>query len=43
MAASAAEACSEKAAYWSEHIAAWHRSGLSKGHTVDGMVFPRVP
>ena len=31
MAASAAEACSEKAAYWSEHIAAWQRSGLSQG------------
>ena len=31
MAASAAEACSEKAAYWSEHIAAWHKSGLSQG------------
>ena len=31
MATSAAERCSEKAAYWSEHIAAWHKSGLSQG------------
>ena len=31
MATSAAEGCSEKAAYWSEHIAAWHKSGLSQG------------
>ena len=31
MAASAVEVCSEKAAYWSEHIVAWHRSGLSQG------------
>ena len=31
MATSAAEGCSEKAAYWSEHIAVWHRSGLSPG------------
>ena len=31
MAASATEVCSEKAAYWSEHIAVWHRSGLSQG------------
>ena len=27
----AAEVCSEKTAYWSEHIEAWHRSGLSQG------------
>ena len=31
MAPSAAEGSSEKAAYWSEHIAAWHKSGLSQG------------
>ena len=31
MATSAAEGCSEKAAYWTEHIAAWHCSGLSQG------------
>ena len=31
MAASAAEVRSEKAAYWSEHIEAWQRSGLSQG------------
>ena len=31
MAASAAEVCSEKAAYWTEHIAAWQRSGLTQG------------
>ena len=31
MAASAAEVRSEKAAYWSEHVAAWQRSGLSQG------------
>jgi len=28
MAASATEVRSEKAAYWSEHVAAWQRSGL---------------
>ena len=27
----AAEMCSEKAAYWSEHVTAWQRSGLSQG------------
>ena len=27
----ATEVCSEKAAYWSEHIAAWQRSDLSQG------------
>ena len=27
----AAEVCSEKAAYWSEHIAAWQCSDLSQG------------
>jgi len=27
----AAEVCSEKAVYWSEHIEAWQRSGLSQG------------
>lgn len=31
MAASSTELSFEKAAYWSEHIAAWHRSGLSQG------------
>ncbi|BAH75341.1 IS66 family insertion sequence element accessory protein TnpA [Solidesulfovibrio magneticus] len=31
MATSAAEGCSEKATYWTEHIAAWHKSGLSQG------------
>jgi len=31
MAASATEVRSEKAAYWSEHVAAWQRSGLSQG------------
>ena len=31
MVASSAELSFEKAAYWSEHIAAWHRSGLSQG------------
>ena len=31
MAASATEVRSEKAAYWSEHIAAWQHSGLSQG------------
>lgn len=31
MAASAAEVRSKKAKYWSEHIAAWLRSGLSQG------------
>jgi len=31
MTASAAAACSEKAAYWSEHLKAWQRSGLSQG------------
>ena len=31
MAASATEHRSEKAAYWSEHIAAWRGSGLSQG------------
>ena len=31
MAASSAELSFEKAAYWSEHIEAWHRSGLSQG------------
>ncbi|WP_428565698.1 MAG: IS66 family insertion sequence element accessory protein TnpA [Solidesulfovibrio sp. DCME] len=31
MATSATEQCSEKAAYWSEHIATWQRSGLSQG------------
>jgi transposase len=31
MAVSSAEVCSEKAAYWSEHIGAWQRSGLSQG------------
>ena len=31
MAASATEHRSEKAAYWTEHIAAWHKSGLSQG------------
>ena len=31
MATSAAEGFSEKAAYWTEHIAAWHCSGLSQG------------
>ena len=31
MAASSAELSFEKAAYWSEHIAAWQRSGLPQG------------
>ena len=31
MAASAAEVRFEKAAYWSGHVAAWQRSGLSQG------------
>ena len=31
MAASATEQRSEKAAYWSEHIATWQRSGLGQG------------
>ena len=31
MAASATEVRSEKAVYWSEHVAAWQRSGLSQG------------
>ncbi|MGD9660560.1 MAG: hypothetical protein AB7U63_04770 [Porticoccaceae bacterium] len=31
MATSSVEVCSEKAAYWSEHIAAWQRSGLNQG------------
>ena len=31
MAASATEVRSEKAAYWSEHVVAWQRSGLSQG------------
>lgn len=31
MAASAAEVRFEKAAYWSAHVAAWQRSGLSQG------------
>ena len=31
MGASATEHRSEKAAYWSEHIATWQRSGLSQG------------
>jgi hypothetical protein len=31
MAASATEHRSEKAAYWSEHIATWQRSGLRQG------------
>ncbi len=31
MAASATEVRSEKATYWTEHIAAWHKSGLSQG------------
>lgn len=31
MAASASEACSEKAAYWAGHFEAWRGSGLSQG------------
>ena len=31
MLASVTEHRSEKAAYWTEHIAAWHKSGLSQG------------
>ena len=31
MAASATEVRSEKATYWTEHIATWHKSGLSQG------------
>ncbi len=31
MAAPATEVRSEKAAYWSEHVAAWQRSDLSQG------------
>jgi len=31
MATSATEGFSKKAAYWTEHIAAWHKSGLSQG------------
>ena len=31
MAASATDVRSEKAAYWSEHVAAWQHSGLSQG------------
>ena len=31
MATSAAEGCSEKAAYWTEHVTAWRKSGLSQG------------
>lgn len=31
MTASTASVCSEKAAYWSEHIEAWQRSGLNQG------------
>ena len=30
MTTSAAEGCSEKAAYWTKHIAFWHKSGLSQ-------------
>ena len=31
MAASRTEVRSAKATYWTEHIAAWHKSGLSQG------------
>ena len=30
MTTSVAEGCSEKAAYWTKHIAFWHKSGLSQ-------------
>ena len=30
MTTSAAEGCSEKAAYWTKHIVFWHKSGLSQ-------------